>query len=492
MSLWSWASAKGMVAVPDLSSLTYTNAIAALQAAGLNYTNNGSVSTSNANLNNYISSQSIAAGTLVDYETNISFGYYSYSGGGGGGGGCTAGYLNDWSYADPASWTACSGGTQSGTSTSRTGTYRNADCSTSSVTQSGSWTITRSCSSPTCTAGYLDDWVYATPASWGPCSGGTQSGTSTSRTGTYRNADCTTTSVTQSGSWTREQACVDNAAVWSPSYSEYRASCCGVVTIYVDTNPNSPTYNTEKWNPCSNGWTYGTACPAPFSVFGFSPFGFSPFAVFGFSPFAVFGFSPFSPYSFSTTTYGTKCISANTFVRLQPGIGNIITDESTGKITLQDENGNILAKQAKDIQIGDEVLSVSYAEINPSAPDYEVFSWNSNTLTFIENTTTTIVDIEESTKIQTIYFNNDTSSQFTLEHPILVKKTIDGADQWKFAMVAELEIGDTIIKYNNNTGSYDEIFILNIGISTNEDPVYTFSAEPYDIIVAGDIVTHNK
>jgi hypothetical protein len=481
-----------MVAVPDLSTLTYTDAITALQSAGLKYTNSGSTTTANSNLNNKVATQSITAGTLVDYETNITFTYYTYVPQAPT---CPPGYLNDWTYATPASWSACVGGSQSGTSTSRTGTYQNADCSTSTVTQTGSWTITQSCSSPTCTAGYLNDWTYAAPASWGTCTNGSQSGTSTSRTGTYRNADCTTTTVTETGSWTVTQSCVNTSPIWTPSYTEYRASCCGVVEIRVDTNPNSPTYNTESWNPCSNGWTYGQACPSAFTVFGFSPFGFSPFGFspfgfspFGFSPFSVFGFSP---YSFSTTTYGVKCISADTYIRLKPGNGSEVIDED-GKKSIVDINGNIIAKQAKDIRIGDEVLSSSFAEINPSDPDYEVFTWNSNTLTFIENTSTTIVDIEESTKIQTIYFNNDLSSKFTLEHPILVKKTVDGLQQWKFAMVAELEVGDTILKYNNSTNSYDEIILFNISITTNNEPVYTFSAEPYDIIIAGDIVTHNK
>jgi hypothetical protein len=59
-------------------------------------------------------------------------------------------------------------------------------------------------------------------------------------------------------------------------------------------------------------------------------------------------------------------------------------------------------------------------------------------------------------------------------------------------MVAELEVGDTIVKYNSQTGLYDNVIISSIDIVENSDPVYTFSAEPGDIIVAGDIITHNK
>lgn len=243
---------------------------------------------------------------------------------------------------------------------------------------------------------------------------------------------------------------------------------------------------------------------SPFSVFGFSPFGFSPFSVFGFSPFGFspfgfspfgfspFGFSPFSPYGFATTSYGVKCIDGETYIRLKPGAGTETTDPATGKKTLVSADGIVVAKQAKDIQIGDTVASVDYSEIDPSAPDYEVFNWSSNSLTFVANAETTITDIEESAKIQTIYFNGDDSAQFTLEHPILVKRTVDGVDNYGFAMVAEISIGDKIFKYNSVNSSYDEVLITSIDISAGEKTTYTFSAEPVDLIIAGDIVTHNK
>lgn len=243
---------------------------------------------------------------------------------------------------------------------------------------------------------------------------------------------------------------------------------------------------------------------SPFSVFGFSPFGFSPFSVFGFSPFGFspfgfspfgfspFGFSPFSPYGFATTTYGVKCIDGETYIRLKPGAGTEVVDSATGKKTLVSSDGIVVAKQAKDIEIGDTVASVDYSEIDPSAPDYEVFNWSSNSLTFVQNSETTITDIEESAKIQTIYFNGDDSAQFTLEHPILVKRSIDNVDTYGFAMVAEITIGDKIFKYNPVNSSYDEVSVTAIDISAGNKTTYTFSAEPADLIIAGDIVTHNK
>ena len=157
-----------------------------------------------------------------------------------------------------------------------------------------------------------------------------------------------------------------------------------------------------------------------------------------------------------------------------------------------DENNEMIAKQAKDIKVGDEVMTVQYAEIDPASPDYEMFEWSSESLTFVSNSTTIITDTEESTKVQTVYFNGDASVQFTLEHPILTNKTFNGSSSWKFAMVAELEVGDSIVKYNAETGLYDNVIINSIDIVSNSEPVYTFSAEPGDIIVAGDIITHNK
>jgi hypothetical protein len=241
---------------------------------------------------------------------------------------------------------------------------------------------------------------------------------------------------------------------------------------------------------------------APFSVFGFSPFsvfGFSPFGVFGFSPFGFspFGFSPFgvfgfSPFGFSPAAYGIKCIDGETFIRVKSGTGTRHTDPETGKVTLKNASGEVVAKQAKDIAIGDTVYSLNYAEIDPSTPDYEVFTWNSGSLTPTGASETTIVDVEESVRSQAVCFNGDDSAQFTLEHPILVKKTVDGVTNYVFSMVAEIEVGDSIFKYNPITDSTEEILVNSLDVITGSKAVYTFSAEPADLIVAGDIITHNK
>jgi hypothetical protein len=294
---------------------------------------------------------------------------------------------------------------------------------------------------------------------------------------------------------------------WTSSDGKSGDTGTGTSATVAQEAGTAQTYNVYATNVNGNsgissnsGSVTTTFSFAPFGVFGFSPFGvfgFSPFGVFGFSPFGVFGFSPFgvfgfSPYGFATTSYGVRCIDGETYIRITQGQGTESVDSETGKKTLRDSQGNLIAKQAKDIQVGDRVLSIEYAEIDPSSPDYEVFSWSSDSLTFTDYQDTTIVDIEESSKVQMVCFNNDESAQFTLEHPILVKKTVDGVSTHRFAMVAEIEPGDSIFKYNPSTGSQEEVVVESLDIIAGEKTTYIFSAEPVDLIIAGDIITHNK
>ena len=73
-----YASAKGMVLVPDLSGLSSSAAIAALSASGLDYSLGTDVDTSTSSLDNLVASQDPIANTLVDYSTVISFSLYNF------------------------------------------------------------------------------------------------------------------------------------------------------------------------------------------------------------------------------------------------------------------------------------------------------------------------------------------------------------------------------------------------------------------------------
>lgn len=305
--------------------------------------------------------------------------------------------------------------------------------------------------------------------------------------------------------------------VWASSDGKSGSTGTGTSVTVSQEAGTAQTYTVYATNANGNSATSAasgsvttTFSFAPFSVFGFSPFGvfgFSPFGVFGFSPFGVFGFSPFgfspfgvfgfspfgfSPFGFSPAAYGIKCIDGETFIRIKPGIGSEVTDPETGITVMKNANGETIAKKAKDIVVGDTVYSLNYAEIDPNTPDYEVFAWNSNSLTPTGETETTIVDVEESVRSQTVCFNNDQSAQFTLEHPILIGKTVEGVTTYVFSMVAEVEVGNSIFKYNPVTGTTDEVVVSSIDVLPGSKTVYTFSAEPADLIIAGDVVTHNK
>lgn len=73
-----FGSSKGMVAVPDLSGLTRSEAQDLISNTGLFFNGESSVSTSTSSLDGKISTQSISSGTLVDYGTGITFQYYFY------------------------------------------------------------------------------------------------------------------------------------------------------------------------------------------------------------------------------------------------------------------------------------------------------------------------------------------------------------------------------------------------------------------------------
>lgn len=73
-----FGSAKGMVSMPNLSGLTRPEAISAINNAGLFLGETFTIS-GTSNQNGKISSQTIASGTLVDYESIIGFSSYLYT-----------------------------------------------------------------------------------------------------------------------------------------------------------------------------------------------------------------------------------------------------------------------------------------------------------------------------------------------------------------------------------------------------------------------------
>lgn len=170
-------ASSGMTTVPDLSGLTKTQAETAIAAAYLTVGTATSVSTSTSSLNNTIESQSIQSGSVVDYDTTINFGYYTYVSSptpptpvv------CTGAQNQRF----PTSWSgSCVDGTESGTYVIET-CYDNCNCVTNTYTE------TRSCSTPVpCTGSSQQTF----PAQCTTCSGGTKTCTTCTEY-SYTNCD---------------------------------------------------------------------------------------------------------------------------------------------------------------------------------------------------------------------------------------------------------------------------------------------------------------
>ncbi len=199
----------------------------------------------------------------------------------------------------------------------------------------------------------------------------------------------------------------------------------------------------------------------PFGAFGFTPFGFTPF---GFTPFGFtpFGFTPvfaFSPPS---------CVHEDTLI-----------DTKNGKV------------KAKDISIGDEIVSVSFEEIPDASEDgggdFDYVGFVSETLTPKEKTFTTVVDVVPSIKNTIMYFNQDSSSLFSTTQPFFIKRS----GSYEIVPSGAIEVGDFLISIDND-GMLIETEISNIDYLTEDATVYQFGCEPQDWFIAGNYLVHNK
>jgi hypothetical protein len=73
-----YGSSKGMVSVPNLSGRTFDQALSDIQASGLKFKNGTIRITNSQALDKKVFAQAQTPGTLIDYESEISFSYDSY------------------------------------------------------------------------------------------------------------------------------------------------------------------------------------------------------------------------------------------------------------------------------------------------------------------------------------------------------------------------------------------------------------------------------
>lgn len=195
----------------------------------------------------------------------------------------------------------------------------------------------------------------------------------------------------------------------------------------------------------------------PFGAFGFTPFGFTPF---GFTPFG------FTPFGFTPWRVG-PCVHEDTLIRTP--------------------NGDI---PAKNIEIDDVISTINIQEIPLEGTDSTEVDWRSiaiPTLTSLGTFDTTVTAVVPSIVQEVVWFNGESDSKFSLNHPMFLK-----GDPYHVVVEAGgVAVGDVLIKVAED-GSTVETLITSVETDDTSHTVYQFSCEPQDWFIAGNYLVHNK
>lgn len=249
-----FGSSKGMVRMPNLSGLTRPQALIAIENAGLRFSESSTETTSSESLSDKIKTQSILANTLLEYDSSVSFVYYSYVPYV-----PTVTYGNCVQYAfDAFSW--CSGTTRIRTETG----YRQR-----AVNYDGVFQFYEECSSTSSTSqaenstlcGYVAPAATCTAScgsysSWSACSGGSQTRTrSCVRTNcsTYTDSDSRTCCTPSCGSWSSWSG---GAGGQSRTRTCLRSDC----TTYTETETRCTSYSSTSCGPCTTRSPFRRSC----------------------------------------------------------------------------------------------------------------------------------------------------------------------------------------------------------------------------------------
>lgn len=490
-----WAASKGMVLMPNLFGLSRTEAINAINQAGLKVGSETTSETSNEANSNKVNSQSVTSGELVDYETPVNFNYQVFS--------FTPYSFTPYSFTPQAYsftpqaytftpytftpytftpytftptsttywYTACcrtsTGSSQiTGTSTvDFNGAYNSmtSQCTSGTIenSTSGVYTTTPNIPSLTCCA-EIDNGYQ-----WVICNGSSVYLPTTKNTCTnVVSYTCPTTVWYCSVTYFNTQLPPEQYT----SYQDDTGSYCGDQNIVCRQTPASyPPYPSR---------------PPACSTYSFTPYTFTP-TVYSFTP-TVYSFTPYTftptPYTFTPytfTPYTFTPVPAYTFTPLRYCV------DSDTPVLVVGENNSMLLKPAREVAVGDYVWSIKWDELVEEAQDpYALLSYNS--LTNLTMDQTQIVSVNVSTKASTMIINNDISKRFTAEEKILIKR--DG--KFMFEQVINLIPGDYIHELVD--GQVKLVLVENTEVIDQVRDVYMFNASPIDTIIAGNMVVHNS
>lgn len=244
-------------------------------------------------------------------------------------------------------------------------------------------------------------------------------------------------------------------------------------------------YNTNGWGEWSDWSGTITTTPPFFPYFPpyFPPF-FPFFPFFPYFPpyfppfFPYFPFFPFFPYfpprfpyfpprfPYFPPYFRAGCIEANTMVMTINGL-----------------------VAAKDLNVGDKVLSFVLDEKQQESDAGVLFMWDSESITISdkEPVETEIIRIIEKGDSAVIYFNGNTESKYSITQPVFVRSE----DVYKIRTTGSLEVGDFIVNVDGS-GNISEEEIVDITIEEDLGTVFQIDCEPYQWFIAGGYLVHNK
>lgn len=160
-------------------------------------------------------------------------------------------------------------------------------------------------------------------------------------------------------------------------------------------------------------------------------------------------------------------------------------DENTSILVI-DENDQVALRMAKDLKVGDTVISPVWDEYNfENNPDLERVEYNSLTNKNVKGAT--IGAIVMNTVESRVIINEDSEKQYSPTHPILARKP-NQQDAWE--QVISLEAGDIFWEYQIESQSYLESVVESIRLIDEPSNVYMISVDGTDTFIAGGIVSH--
>ena len=147
------------------------------------------------------------------------------------------------------------------------------------------------------------------------------------------------------------------------------------------------------------------------------------------------------------------------------------------EILVKEEDGGAASIPAKNIKIGDRLLTISSEQLVANEnEEYSLLSENVN----LEETVVTEATLG---KENVVWFNDNKKIYYTLNQPIFTK-TEDGVYS---VYTSQLKVGDSLLNVDPK-GAISSTLINSIHISDEAEDVYTIRTSPNRWFIAGENV----